>query len=54
MNETKAKVEAGLSCPKCGCKDLRVFYTRRRQNYILRVRYCRYCGRRILTRERAE
>lgn len=42
----------GLECPDCGCRHLPVYYTRRRRRHILRVRYCRNCGRRIVTRER--
>jgi hypothetical protein len=42
----------GLVCPKCGCRDLRAYYTRARRDYILRKRICRHCGREIMTRER--
>ncbi len=41
----------GLECPTCGCRDLRVRYTRQRSKYIWRVRTCRHCGRRVATRE---
>ena len=45
----------GLACSKCGCRDLRVYYTRpRRGGVIVRVRVCRHCGKRIVTREQAE
>ncbi|MCC7204401.1 MAG: hypothetical protein IT441_04930 [Phycisphaeraceae bacterium] len=43
----------GLVCSKCGCRDLRVVYTRARLSYILRLRQCRHCGRRVTTREQA-
>ena len=44
----------GINCPRCGCSDLRVYYTRRKPNgTIMRSRECRHCGRRIVTRERA-
>ena len=42
----------GLVCPKCGCRHLIVVYTRPRVRQILRVRACRHCGRRLVTRER--
>lgn len=42
----------GLSCPKCGCRHLPVWYTRPRRGYTLRVRSCRNCGHRVTTRER--
>ena len=41
----------GLECPDCGCAHLPVHYTRKRNGHILRVRLCRHCGRRIVTRE---
>lgn len=41
----------GLECPSCGCRDLRVYYTRPRSYGILRVRICRHCGRKMTTRE---
>ncbi len=44
--------EKGLSCPKCGCRDLRTYYTRPKEDYILRKRICRNCGREVMTRER--
>ena len=43
----------GLECPRCGCCHLYVLYTRQRLGKILRIRECRYCGRRITTWERA-
>ena len=43
----------GLSCAKCGCQHLPVYYTRpRRGGYIVRVRQCRHCGERLTTREK--
>jgi transcriptional regulator NrdR family protein len=38
-------------CPTCGCRHLPVLYTRQRAQQIVRVRACRNCGRRIVTRE---
>lgn len=44
----------GITCPRCGCADLRVYYTRRKANgTIMRSRECRHCGRRVVTKERA-
>lgn len=43
----------GLTCPRCGCRHLFVVYTRGKPGHILRVRECRHCGRRLVTRERA-
>ncbi len=42
---------SGIECPRCGCRHLYVVYTRQRSKKILRVRECRYCGRRIKTYE---
>ncbi len=49
---TKPMRETGLECPKCGCRDLRAYYTRPRPGYILRKRICRHCGNDVVTRER--
>jgi transcription elongation factor Elf1 len=51
MTEPKATEKRGLECPRCGCGHFRVVYTRPKVRAILRIRECRYCGRRILTRE---
>ena len=42
----------GLACTQCGCRHLPVNYTRQRRGFILRVRECRNCGKRMVTRER--
>lgn len=42
---------AGIRCRKCGCADLPVAYVRHLSGYTQRVRHCRHCGRRIVTRE---
>jgi len=41
----------GLECPRCGCRHLPVVYTRPGKKWITRVRRCRYCDRRVVTRE---
>lgn len=48
-NEQSKK--APFTCFTCGCRHFYVVYTRPRRGYILRVRACRHCGRRIVTRE---
>lgn len=45
--------QRGLVCRKCGCRDLRVKYTRHRDGSIMRRRVCRNCGRLVTTYERA-
>jgi|JRYL01.1.fsa_nt_gb DNA-directed RNA polymerase subunit RPC12/RpoP len=47
-----AREERGLRCPKCGCGHLPVRYTRQQNGHIMRVRRCRHCGHRVVTRER--
>lgn len=43
----------GLSCRRCGCRDLRVLYTRaKHDDKIVRRRQCRNCGARLTTTER--
>lgn len=51
-NDQKDDERPGLRCPNCNCADLRVYYTRQSTDRILRVRICRYCGRKITTYER--
>lgn len=46
------KEDVGIACPKCGCRDFRVIYTRPRDRMIERRRECRHCGRRITTYEK--
>lgn len=41
----------GVPCPKCGCCDTRVYYTRRRPRQVMRRRECRACGKKFTTRE---
>ena len=41
----------GLECRACGCRHFEVLYTRPRPGGIMRVRQCRHCGRRMITRE---
>jgi len=51
--DAKADEGRGLCCRKCGCRDLRVIYTRRIGGARLqRRRECRYCGTRMTTSER--
>jgi len=46
------KDDRGLRCPRCGCRRLRVVYTRRvRNGRIFRCRECRDCRRRMVTCE---
>lgn len=59
---TKDEVR-GICCRKCGCADLPMYYLRRKSpvkddsgrvvktGYNMRVRTCRNCGNRIVTRE---
>jgi len=41
----------GLTCPRCGCADLRVNNTRCMPGRIVRYRQCRHCGRKVTTYE---
>ena len=43
----------GLECRACGCRHFEVLYTRPRPGGIMRVRQCRHCGKRLVTRETA-
>ena len=51
--EAKREDKRGLECRHCGCKHLRVIYTRRGWGgKLIRRRECRHCGRRMTTWER--
>lgn len=41
----------GPMCPSCHCRHLPVYATRHRLNFTIRIRFCRHCGRRVVTRE---
>lgn len=43
--------QAGLQCPRCGCRHLEVQYTERGNRCRVRIRVCRHCGTRVRTRE---
>ena len=44
---------AGPECPRCGCRRLSVYKTRREGESIIRYRSCDHCDRRgIITKER--
>jgi hypothetical protein len=43
--------DRGISCPKCGCRDLRASYRKPFNGGYRRVRICRHCGHRVLTFE---
>jgi hypothetical protein len=43
----------GLVCPRCECQHFRVVYLARKPGGVLmRLRECRHCMRRVITRER--
>jgi DNA-directed RNA polymerase subunit RPC12/RpoP len=43
---------AGIACPQCGCRHMRVGDTDPLSGKIRRYRICRHCGRRTVTFER--
>ena len=54
QKDRKAADQKGLVCRHCGCRHFRVVYTRRAWGgRIMRRRECRYCGKRMTTREKA-
>ena len=53
MPKRTTKEMRGMECPGCGCRDLRVVYTRPEGGKrIFRRRECRHCGRRTVTVEK--
>jgi len=54
FSENANRDERGLLCPACGCRHLRVVYTRPTWgSRIMRRRECRHCGQRVSTWETA-
>ena len=51
LSEMQSEVQGGLVCRQCGCHHFEVLYTRQRPGSIVRVRRCRHCGKRMVTRE---
>jgi hypothetical protein len=54
LSEMRARDDLGLVCGTCGCRHFLTVYTRPKRGHIQRLKECRHCGRRIVTRERAE
>jgi ribosomal protein L40E len=53
LSEITTDNVAGLVCRRCGCRHFETVYTRPKLGCILRLRQCRHCGYRMVTRERA-
>ena len=53
LSDLQGKGEQGLVCRQCGCRHFYTVYTRPKPGRILRLKECRHCGRRMVTRERA-
>jgi len=51
MDQARPSDGIGFECRGCGCRHFHVVYTRPNPNGITRVRACRHCGKRIVTRE---
>lgn len=39
----------GIACPKCECRDFRVYKTIQGSAVVFRYKACRHCGHKILT-----
>jgi hypothetical protein len=52
LAETAPDAPKGILCRGCGGSHMSVSYTRPRRNQIMRVRVCRFCGKRHITREK--
>jgi len=51
--QDQQRKERGLVCDRCGCRDLRVYYTDSRSKFkIIRYRKCRHCGALYVSEER--
>jgi hypothetical protein len=54
LSEVRGRDDLGLVCGTCRCRHFRTVYTRPRAGHIVRLKECRHCGRRMVTRERAD
>jgi hypothetical protein len=54
LSDLQNRDAVGLACRKCGCRHFETVYTRPKPGCITRLRACRHCGHRMLTRERGE
>lgn len=50
----RAEASAGIECPKCGCRDWRVYKSGPKGSVVRRRRECRHCGHRLATIEKIE
>ncbi|MBM4020278.1 MAG: hypothetical protein FJ288_18485 [Planctomycetes bacterium] len=53
LSDLQGRDDRGLVCRKCGCRHFYTIYTRAKPGCILRLKECRHCGQRMVTRERA-
>ncbi len=53
LSDLQGHDDLGLVCRKCGCRHFYTVYTRPKPGCVLRLKECRHCGHRMVTRERA-
>ena len=51
-NSQPGEISKGLECKACGCHHFNCDKTVHAKNRIVRYRYCRNCGKRVVTSER--
>ena len=49
-----AESPGGIECPKCGCRDMKVLWTRPGHGRVRRRRQCRHCKKLLTTYEKGE
>jgi DNA-directed RNA polymerase subunit RPC12/RpoP len=47
--ESAIESDSGITCPKCSCKDFRVYRSSKGQSARFLYKACRHCGHRVLT-----
>jgi hypothetical protein len=52
LSDLQNREEGGLTCRHCGCHHFETVYTRPKEGCVVRLKACRHCGHRMLTRER--
>lgn len=52
MSDKTFRIYHGIECPKCGCQHVPVYKTRSAMGKeIIRMRECRNCGKKFMTKE---
>lgn len=55
LSEMASDAGSGIQCPKCGCRDFRVYgHAAGTSTAVMRYKRCRHCGHRVLTSTKSD